>query len=48
MSIDMWWTIDNDSLLAMLRRCANGDDPDTVIMEEYANSNHEYNEDDDA
>lgn len=33
-----WWTISGQALLDMLRRCANGDDPDLVYMEEYANA----------
>lgn len=33
-----WWVIDGESLLAMLKRVAEGEDPDLVYAEEYANS----------
>lgn len=36
-----WWTINQDALLDMLRRAHAGEDPDFVLMEEYANSDHE-------
>lgn len=36
-----WWTISGEALLHMLRRVADGDDPDLVYAEEYANSEHE-------
>lgn len=39
-----WWTISGDDLLAMLRQVANGDDPDLVYAEHYANSEHEHPE----
>jgi hypothetical protein len=32
-----WWAISGEALLAMLRRCADGEDPDLVYAEEYAN-----------
>lgn len=35
-----WWVISGERLLDMLRRCASGDDPDTVYLEEYVNSEH--------
>lgn len=36
-----WWVISDENLLAMLRRCAAGDDPDLIMAEEYANCDHE-------
>jgi hypothetical protein len=36
-----WWCISGDALLEMLRRCAQGEDPDLVYAEEYANSHHQ-------
>lgn len=36
-----WWAISGESLLAMLYRVAEGEDPDMVYAEEYANSNHD-------
>lgn len=33
-----WWTISGESFLEALRRCANGEDPDVVYAEFYANS----------
>lgn len=36
-----WWTIHGGDMLAMLRRCAKGEDPDLVYAEAYANSDHE-------
>lgn len=33
-----WWSIRGEALLAMLRRVADGEDPDLVYAEEYANS----------
>lgn len=36
-----WWTISGSELLAALRRAHNGDDPDIVYAELYANSDHE-------
>lgn len=33
-----WWTISADDLMSMLRRCADGEDPDLVYAEEYANA----------
>ena len=36
-----WWAISGDALLGMLRRVAEGEDPDIVYAEEYANSEHD-------
>ena len=36
-----WHVISSDDLLAMLRRCHAGEDPDLVYLEEYVNSDHE-------
>jgi len=36
-----WWVISDDALLGMLRRCADGENPDLVFAEEYANCDHE-------
>lgn len=36
-----WWSISGDDLLAMLRRVANGEDPDMVYAEAYANGARE-------
>lgn len=33
-----WWTIDGDALIDALRRCADGEDPDLVYAELYANT----------
>ena len=33
-----WWAIEGEVLLAALRRCAAGEDPDMVYAEMYANS----------
>lgn len=33
-----WWTISGTHLLNMLRRCYEGESPDLVYAEEYANS----------
>lgn len=32
-----WWTISGAAILDALRRCANGEDPDLVYAELYAN-----------
>lgn len=37
-----WWTIAGSDLLAMLRRAHDGEDPDMVYAEEYANADREY------
>jgi len=36
-----YWAISGESLMSMLYRVANGEDPDMVYAEEYANSEHE-------
>lgn len=36
-----WWVIEGESLMDMLRRCHEGEDPDAVYAEEYANSEHD-------
>lgn len=33
-----WWAIAGEELLLLLRRCADGEDPDLVYAEAYANS----------
>lgn len=33
-----WWTISGKNIMAMLYRVKNGEDPDFVYMEEYANA----------
>jgi len=37
-----WWVIRGAHLLAMLRRAHDGEDPDLIYAEEYANSDHEH------
>lgn len=39
-----WWAISGEALLEMLRRVSNGEDPDMVYAEEYANSQVERND----
>lgn len=41
-----WWVISNSALLALLRRAHCGEDPETLIIEEYANSDVERPGDD--
>lgn len=36
-----WHVVSSADLLAMLRRCHAGEDPDLVYLEEYVNSDHE-------
>jgi hypothetical protein len=36
-----WWCISGEALLDMLKRVADGENPDLVFAEEYANSEHE-------
>ena len=36
-----WHVISGEDLLAMLHRVSEGEDPDMVYMEEYANADHE-------
>lgn len=43
-----WWSLSGESLMDMLRRCHEGEDPDLVYAEMYANSEHEFVEGDDA
>jgi hypothetical protein len=43
-----WHVIAGEDLLAMLRRCAGGEDPDMVYAEEYANADHEHVESEEA
>ena len=40
-----WWSISGDALLDALRRVRDGDDPDLVYAELYANSDHEHHGD---
>jgi hypothetical protein len=35
-----WWAISGEALMDMLRRCHQGEPPDAVYAEEYANSEH--------
>jgi hypothetical protein len=37
-----WWTISGVELLKALRRASNGEDPELVYAEYYANSDHEW------
>lgn len=37
-----WWCVSGEDLLAMLRRCAAGENPDMVYAEEHANADHEH------
>jgi hypothetical protein len=41
-----WWSISGESLLFMLNRVADGEDPDIVYAEEYANAKREEVADD--
>jgi hypothetical protein len=36
-----WWAISGESILEMLRRVENGESPDLVYAEAYANSRQE-------
>ena len=40
-----WHVISGEDLLAMLRRVSEGEDPDMVYAEEWANAEHERIED---
>lgn len=40
-----WWSIRGSELLAALKRCAQGENPDIVYAELYANSESEIVED---
>lgn len=35
-----WWAISGEALMGMLHRCHDGEDPDMVYAETYANSDH--------
>lgn len=35
---EAWWNIHAEALMAMLRRAHAGEDPDTLYLEMYANS----------
>jgi len=41
MSREMWWCIHVDELRIMLAEVAAGAHPDTVLLEHYANAEHE-------
>lgn len=36
-----WWAISEDALRDLLRRVREGEDPDVLLLEQYANSDHE-------
>jgi hypothetical protein len=36
-----WWVISDANLLALLNRSADGEDPDLLMAEEYANASHD-------
>ncbi len=40
-----WWVIHGETLLSALQACADGEDPDMVYTELYANSETEQCED---
>jgi hypothetical protein len=42
-----WWTISEEALLDMLRRAHQGEEPEFIYAEEYANATHETVEEDD-
>ena len=44
---ETWWAISGDDLLSMLRRVAQGEDPDNVLIEAYVNSEIEPVDEDD-
>jgi len=35
---DRWWVIHEDTIIDALRRCADGEDPDIMLIELTANS----------
>lgn len=37
-----YWVLDGTTLLSLLRRVRDGEDPDQIYLEEYANADHEY------
>jgi hypothetical protein len=41
MSTRGWWTIPEENLMKMLRQVADGEDPEIVYAEHYANADHE-------
>lgn len=43
----MWWVIDGAALMDMLRRVRDGETPDVVYAEQYANSDIETPTDED-
>lgn len=38
MSDERWWVISDLAMKAALQRCADGDDPSVVMLEQFANS----------
>lgn len=40
---EVWWSISGEAILAMLYRVANGEDPELVYVEFFANSEIETN-----
>lgn len=38
LATEQWWAISGEDLMAMLRQVAEGEDPDIVYAEHYANS----------
>lgn len=36
-----WWLLHGDTLMDFLRRAHDGEDPDTLLAEIYANAEHE-------
>jgi len=36
--LDSWWTIHGETIMEALKRAANGEDPDMIYAELYANS----------
>ena len=38
---EQWWTINGEDMLAAMRRCHAGEDPELVYLEELANSTTE-------
>ncbi len=43
-----WWAISGEAFMDALRRVADGETPEWVYAEYYANSDHEHPEDDDG
>lgn len=41
MGLERWWTLPHDVLAGLLARAANGEDPDALLVELYANSDTE-------